>query len=68
MKANAKLLFIIKEILTKQTRRHSSNNYIFFIGSMYETFLNTFLEIYETSFPYKQVTVKSIDFEIPCMC
>ena len=25
---------------------------------MYETFLNTFLEIYETDFPYKQVTAK----------
>ena len=28
---------------------------------MYETFLRTFLEIYETNFPYKQVTVKPKD-------
>ena len=28
---------------------------------MYETFLSTFLKIYETSLPYKQVTVKPKD-------
>ena len=30
---------------------------------MHETFLSTFLEIYETNFPYKQVTVKPKDLK-----
>ena len=34
---------------------------------MYETFLSTFLEIYETNFPYKQVTVKPKDIKNPWM-
>ena len=34
---------------------------------MYETFLSTFLEIYETNFPYKQVTVKPKDVKNPWM-
>ena len=32
---------------------------------MYETFLSTFLEIYEINFPYKQVTVKPKDVKNP---
>ena len=34
---------------------------------MYKTFLRTFLEIYETHFPYKQVTVKPKDVKNPWM-
>ena len=29
------------------------------VNKMYKTFLSTFLRIYETNFPYKQVTVKT---------
>ena len=64
IKANAKILFIIKENSTRQTRRLLSNKHIFYIGSqkevstMHETFLSTFLVINETNSPYKQVTVK----------
>ena len=35
------------------------------VNKMYETFLSTFLEIYETNFPYKQVTVKPKDAKNP---
>ena len=34
---------------------------------MYETFLGTFLEICETNFPFKQVTVKPKDVKNPWM-
>ena len=34
---------------------------------MYETFLSTFLEIYESNFPYKQVTVKPKQVKNPWM-
>ena len=34
---------------------------------MYETFLSTFSEIYETNFPFKQVTVKPKDVRNPWM-
>ena len=34
---------------------------------MYETFLSIFLEIYETDFPYKQVTAKSKEVKHPSM-
>ena len=34
---------------------------------MYEGFLSTFLEIYETNFPHKQVTVKPKDVKNPWM-
>ena len=33
---------------------------------MYEAFLSTFLEIYDTNFPWKQVTVKPKDVKNPC--
>ena len=36
-------------------------------NKMYETFLSTFLEIYETNFSYKQVTVKPKDIKNPWM-
>ena len=35
------------------------------VNKMYETFLSTFLEIYEINFPYKQVTVKPKDVKNP---
>ena len=34
---------------------------------MYKTFLSTFVEIYETNFPYKQVAVKPKDVKNPWM-
>ena len=37
------------------------------VNKMYGTFLSTFLEIYETNFPYKQVTVKPKDVKNPWM-
>ena len=37
------------------------------MNKMYETFLSTLLEIYETNFPYKQVTVNLKDVKIPWM-
>ena len=37
------------------------------VNKMYETFLSTILEIYETNFPYKQVTVKPKDVKYPWM-
>ena len=37
------------------------------VNKMYETFLSTFLDIYETNIPYKQVTVKPKDVKNPWM-
>ena len=37
------------------------------LNKVYETFLSTFQEFYETNFPYKQVTVKPEDVKIPWM-
>ena len=37
------------------------------VNKMHETFLSTFLEICETNFPYKQITVKSEDVKNPWM-
>ena len=37
------------------------------VNKMYETFLSIFLEIYETDFPYKQVTAKSKEVKHPWM-
>ena len=34
---------------------------------MYKTFLTTFVEIYETNFPYKQAAVKPKDAKNPWM-
>ena len=37
------------------------------VNKMHETFRSTFLEIYETNFPYKQATVKPKDEKNPWM-
>ena len=71
IKANAKILLIVKENLTRQTRRLLSNKYLFSIGSqkevntMHKIFLSTFLVIYETNSPYKKVTVKPKNVKNP---
>ena len=59
---NAKILFIIKENLTRQKTWLSSSQKD--VNKMYETFLSTFLEIYQTNFQYKQVSVKPKDVKI----
>ena len=62
-----------KENLTRQTRRLSSILHWRHVISQkdvnktYETFLSTFLDIYETNFPYKLVTVKPKDVKNPWM-
>ena len=57
---NTKLLFIRNEILTTLLHWwHVTSQKD--VNEMHETFLSTFLDIYKTNFPYKQVTVKPKD-------
>ena len=44
-----------KQQLSLRHWRHASSQKE--VNKMYETFLSTFFEIYETNFPYKQVTI-----------
>ena len=46
----------IKSIFLKSLLHWLLVNFLKDVSQMYRTFLNTFLEIYETNFSYKQVT------------